>query len=168
MDGADMSLDLSSKVNNPAPGCTQETEFMPLITRDLGEQFEQLNILNGMRIAASRVFTDLPDNKINLISRLAKDLYVGQNFLQKLVLLHRGRYSDGVNKDTMFLVIGNKPERAKDDKADEQKIPLITYESLLSLIEGKTTVSKLCSKPRPDITAFLEGWGPSISSPPDI
>jgi hypothetical protein len=121
-----------------------------------------------MRIAASGVLTDLPDNKNNSILGPAKDLYVGKNFIQSLVLLHGGRYSNGVNKDTIFLVIGNKPGRAKVDKAGEQKIPLITYESLLSLIKGKTTVSKLCSKPRPDITAFLEGWGPSISSPPDI
>ncbi len=53
MDGADMSLDLSSKVNNPAPSCTQETESTPLQTQDLGEWFEQLNTLNGMCIAAS-------------------------------------------------------------------------------------------------------------------
>jgi BRCT domain type II-containing protein len=78
-------------------------------------------------------------------------------FIQRLVLSHGGRYSDRVNKDTTFLVIGDKPGRAKVDKADERKIPLITYESLLSQIKGKTTVSELCSKPRPDITAFSEG-----------
>ena len=37
MDGVDMSLDLSSKVNNPAPSCTQETESTPLQTQDLGD-----------------------------------------------------------------------------------------------------------------------------------
>jgi BRCT domain type II-containing protein len=55
--------------------------------------------------------------------RPAKDLYVGKNFIQRLVLLHGGRYSNRVNKDTKFLVIGDKPGRAKVDKANEQKLP---------------------------------------------
>jgi hypothetical protein len=83
-----------------------------------------------MRIAASGVFAELPDNKNNSRLGPAEDLYVGKNFIQRLVLLHGGRYSNGINKDTTFLVIGDKPGRAKVDKADEPKIPLITYESL--------------------------------------
>ena len=66
MDGADMSLDLFSKVNDQAQCFTQETEFRPLQTQDLGKQFEQLNSLSGMHIAALGVFTDLPDNENNL------------------------------------------------------------------------------------------------------
>ena len=76
-----------------------------------------------------------------------------------MVLLHGGKWSKGVAKDTTFLVIGNKPGRAKVDKADKLKIPLITYGSLLSLIEGEATLSELCRTPRPEILAFSEGWG---------
>jgi hypothetical protein len=57
-------------------------------------------------------------------------------------------------KTQHFLAIGDKPGRVMVDKADKQKIPLITYKSLLSLIEGKMTVPELRYKPRPDILAF--------------
>ncbi len=118
MDGTDMSLDLSSKVNDPAPGCTQETESMPLQMRDLSKRFEQLNSLNGMHIVASGVFTDLPDDENNSRLGSAKDLYVGMNFIQRLVLSHGGRYYNRVNTDTTFLVIGDKLGRAKVDKTN--------------------------------------------------
>jgi hypothetical protein len=81
------------------------------------------------------------------------------------MLSHGGRNSYGINKDTTFVVIGNKPGRIKVDKADKGKIPLITYKTLLSQFEGKTTVPELRFKPRPDISAFLEGRGPSLSPP---
>ncbi len=92
----------------------------------------------------------------------AKDLYAGRNSLWRLVLSHGGKWSKGGAKDTTFLVIGNRPGRAKVNKADEQKIPLITYGSHLSLIEGKTKLSELRRAPRPEILAFSDGWGPSL------
>ncbi len=167
MDGVDMSLDLSNEVNELVPECTQDTESTLLQGRSLGGHFEQLGTLKGIHVAASGTFADLPKDENDEWLGPAKDLYIGRNSLWRFVLSHNGKWFKEVTKDTMLLVIGNKPGRAKVKKANKQKIPLITYGSLLSLIEGDTTLSELHHAPRPEILASSEGWGPSLR-PPEI
>ncbi len=119
-------------------------------------------MLKEIGVAVSVTLADLPKDKNNKRLGPAKDVYVGRNALWRLVLSYGGKWSTGVANDTMLLVIGNKPARAKVEKTNKQKIPLITYGSLLYLIKGETKLPELCHVPRPEIPAFSERWGPSL------
>jgi BRCT domain type II-containing protein len=46
-------------------------------------------------------------------------------------------------KTSTLHVIGNKPGKSKVDKANKFQVPIITYNSLVSLITGSITWGKL-------------------------
>jgi hypothetical protein len=162
-----MSLDLSKEDNEPVPECMQDMKSTPLQGQNLGGKFKQLGLIKGIRVVASGTFADLSKDENNKQLRPANNLHVGSNALWWLVLLHGGKWSEGNVKDTTVLVVGEKPGKAKVNKTNEWKIPLITYESLLNLIKRETTLTELCHTPRPEISAISERWGHSCG-PPEI
>ncbi len=60
-----------------------------------------------------------------------------------------------------------KPGKSEVDKADEFQIPIITYNSLVSLITGSITWGKLQQCDQPEISAYSEGYS-APTAPPGI
>ncbi len=113
-------------------------------------------------MATSGIFPELAADNKDVTS-----LQCRKHNLRTLISTHSGTWSKSVARTTTVLVIGNKPRKTKVDKADELQIPIITYDSLISLIKGKITWSKLQHRNQPEITAYLEGFS-APTAPPEI
>jgi hypothetical protein len=72
-----------------------------------------------------------------------------------------------VTKTSTLLVIGDKAGKSEVDKADKFQVPIITYNSLVSLITGSITWGKLQQCDWPEISAYLEGFS-APAAPLDI
>ncbi len=64
-------------------------------------------------------------------------------------------------------MIRDKPGKAEVDKANEFQVPIITYNSLVSLITGSITWGKLRQCDWSEISAYSEGYS-APTAPPDI
>ncbi len=119
---------------------SQDTKATPIRGHNLEGQFNKLDTqkLKGIKMAASGVFPELAADNED-----ATSLQRRKHNLQTLISTHSGTWSKSVAKTTTVLVIGDKPGKTKVDKADELRIPIITYDSLIFLIKGNITWSKL-------------------------
>ncbi len=122
---------------------TQESKASPIHEQNLLSQFDQSGVFHKIKITASGIFSTLLEDEADKQLGQARDWYIGRNYLRHLVTLHGGTWSEWVTKDTHWLVIGHKPGRTKVDKAADFGICLVTYDSLLRVIEGSTTIEKL-------------------------
>jgi hypothetical protein len=143
---------------------SQNTKATPIRGRNLEGQFNKPNThkIKGIKVAASGIFPELAADNEDITS-----LQCGKHNLRTLISTHSGTSSELVARTTTVLVIGDKPGKTKVDKTDELRIPIITYGSLISLIKGNITWSKLQHCDQPEITTYLEGFSAPMA-PPEI
>jgi hypothetical protein len=143
---------------------SQDTKATLIRGRNLEGQFNKSNThkLKGIQVATSGIFPELAADNKDLTSLQCK-----KHNLWTLISTHSGTWSELVARTTTVLVIGDKPGKTKVDKADELWIPIITYDSLLSLIKGNIMWNKLQHHNWPEISAYLEGFS-APTAPPEI
>jgi hypothetical protein len=132
------------------------------LQQNLLTHFDQTGVLNKIRIAASGIFPHLPEDRADRQLGPAKDLYIGKNYLPRLVMLHGGIWLEWVTKNIRWLVIGEKPGKTKVAKATDYGIHLIIYESLLKVIKGSLTADTLDNEGEPKILSYSKGYGPPL------
>ncbi len=119
---------------------TQDYVTTPLRGRNLEDQFNkpETHKLKRFKVASSGVFPDLAAENKDVMS-----LQCRKQGLCTLILTHSKKWIKTVMKTSTLLVIGDKPGKAKVDKANKFQVPIITYNSLVSLITGSITWGKL-------------------------
>ncbi len=118
---------------------TQDSVTTLLRGHNLEDQFNKpkTHKLKGFKVASSSVFPDLAAENKDVMS-----LQCGKQGLCTLILTHSGRWTKMVTKTSTLLVIGDKPGKSEVDKANKFQVPIITYNSLVSLITGSITWGK--------------------------
>jgi hypothetical protein len=137
----------------------------PLKATALNDQFQaaasdkEFKILQGLKISTSGIFVALEDGSNSRLGP-AKDLYVGENFLKRLIISHGGHYADQVTKATKLMIIGEYPGKSKVEKARSLGIHLAMYEPVQELLAGEISLAGLLAQPAPAIAEYLQGYGP--------
>jgi hypothetical protein len=130
---------------------TQDSVTTLLRGCNLDDQFNkpETHKLKRFKGASSGVFQDLAAENEDIMS-----LQCGKQGLRTLILTHSGKWTETVTKTSTLLVIGDKPGKAEVDKANKFQVPIITYNSLVSLITGSITWGKLRQCDWPGISAY--------------
>ncbi len=119
---------------------TQDSVTTPLRGHNLEDQFNKpkTHKLKRFKVASSGIFPDLVAENEDIMS-----LQCGKQGLRTLILTHSGKWTKTATKTSTLLVIGDKPGKADVDKTNKFQVPIITYNSLVSLITGSITWGKL-------------------------
>jgi hypothetical protein len=120
----------------------------------------EFKILQGLKITTTGIFPALEDRSNPRLGP-AKDLYVGENFVKRLVISHGGKYSDQITKDTKLIIIGEVLGKSKVEKALSLGIYLVMYESVQELLAGEISLKALFDLPMPKILEYSQEFGPS-------
>jgi hypothetical protein len=93
----------------------------PLPRTSLKSKFDRL-VLGGVRIAITGSFSQSEDGKLSKLGP-ARDLFMGKNYIRRLIILHGARYNDSVYPNTNFLLVGNGPAKMMVEKSSIQGHP---------------------------------------------
>ncbi len=116
-------------------------------------------MLNGICIAATGSFPLLKEEDHSILGP-THNLYMGKNFLKRLIVLHGGQHSNTITTSTSFLLIGDCLVRAKVEKAVTKGVCQVRYATFQRIIYGKQILVYALAKPEPENTEDPQDLGP--------
>ena len=137
---------------------SDKSKKSPLQGTRLSCKFNML-ALDKIHIASTGSFPhikEVDESKLDM----ACDLYRGNNFLKRLIILHGGRFHNSITNSTNFLLVGDLPVKATIEKAMSKGVHQVNYETIQCIIYRKLSISEALYIPSLGTSAVTQVLGP--------